>query len=46
MIKLCRRISDSEEFQTLILFLILLTAGVMGFETVPNISERQAELFY
>lgn len=43
--KLCKSIANSESFQSLILFLILLTAASMGLETVPELMDRYDWLF-
>jgi voltage-gated sodium channel len=40
MINFCKKIADSEQFQTFILWIILLTAASMGLETVPELQEN------
>lgn len=45
MIKLCRKLADSEAFQSFILCLILLTAVSMGAETVPHLADGFGSLF-
>lgn len=45
MTQFCRTLAANEQFQGFILFLILCTAGVMGFETVPDMVENYGGLF-
>ena len=44
MATLCKRIAESETFQSFILALILVTAGCMGLETFPDFVERYDRL--
>lgn len=46
MINLCRKIAESETFQSFILLIILLTAVTMGLETVPELSDQAGNFFY
>ena len=46
MINICQKISASEFFQRFIFFLIVLTAVSMGFEAVPEFSQRYDALLY
>jgi voltage-gated sodium channel len=41
----CLKISDNEDFQTFILFLILIVAGSMGLETIPQLADDFGEFF-
>jgi voltage-gated sodium channel len=43
---LCQKIADNEQFQSFILFLILLNAFFLGLETVPELSENYGPWFF
>lgn len=45
MTNLCKKISNNENFQTFILFLILVVAVSMGLEAVPQLADDFGELF-
>jgi len=45
MTNFCRRLADSESFQSFILFLIIITAISMGLETIPTLMDNFGWLF-
>jgi voltage-gated sodium channel len=45
MIQLCKRLADSDGFQSLILFLIVVTALSLALESVPEVSNDFGPLF-
>lgn len=46
MTDFCRRLAGNETFQSFILLLIVLTAVLMGLETVPEVSDSFPDLFF
>jgi voltage-gated sodium channel len=41
----CRKIADNENFQTFILFLILVVSATMGLETIPELAAGYESMF-
>ena len=46
MYELCRKISDADSFDRIVLTLILVNAAVMGFETSLTLSNQYGEFFF
>jgi voltage-gated sodium channel len=46
MLNHCKQIAESDFFQTLIFFTLILTAVTVGLETVPELEDRFGGLFY